>query len=90
LIRFEVHVHPGSRVERVGGSYAGALVVRVRARAVDGAANDAVTTALAAAFNVPSASVSCLRGQRARRKFFHIDGETELLVAALSALLAQA
>ncbi len=87
MIRFEVHVHPGSRVEHVGGNYAGALVVKVRARAVDGAANDAVATALAAAFSVPRSAVDCLRGQRARRKFFHVDGDPVVLESIHRALL---
>jgi uncharacterized protein YggU (UPF0235/DUF167 family) len=88
LIRFEVHVRPGSKVQRVGGSQAGALVVRVSARAVEGAANEAVTGALAAAFGVSRSSVTCLRGQSSRRKFFQVDGDAGTLEGIHGALLA--
>lgn len=81
-------MHPGARVDHVGGVYAGALIVRVRARAVDGAANDAVATALATAFSVPRSALDCVRGHRSRRKFFHVEGEAAALEAIHQTLLA--
>lgn len=87
MIRFEVHVHPGSRIASVAGNYDGALVVRVRARAVDGAATDEVVAALAEAFGVRANAVHCLRGARSRRKYFAIEGG-DALRTRLEALLA--
>ncbi len=87
MIRFEVHVHPGSRTTHVGGTYSGALVVRVRERAVDGAANEAVRDAIALAFGVPARDVECLRGRRHRRKFFSVEGDASSLEPRLSLLL---
>jgi uncharacterized protein YggU (UPF0235/DUF167 family) len=83
----EVHVHPGSRRGGVGGSYDGALVVRVRARAVDGAATNEVLDVVAKAFNVRPAAVHLRRGATSRRKFLSIDGEEEALERKLFLLL---
>lgn len=65
---FAVHVHPGSRRPKVGGSHEGELVVRVRARAIDGAANAEVLTALAEAFGLRPSEVDLVRAGRSRKK----------------------
>ena len=39
-MRVTIRVHPGARQPGVGGNHAGALVVRVRERAVDGRATE--------------------------------------------------
>ncbi len=83
-------MQPGSKVDRVGGTHAGALAVRVRARAIDGAANDAVVLAVSSAFGVTRASVVVLRGHRSRRKFIEVEGEPSHLAETLAALLASA
>jgi hypothetical protein len=74
-MRLTVHVHPGSSTTSGGGAYDGALVVHVRARAVDGAANKAVLEALAQAFDVRSAAVQLVRGSSSRTKVVDIDGD---------------
>ena len=86
-MRLTVHVHPGSKSPGVGGSYAGQLIVRVRERAVDGSATDAVTASLAAAFSVTQRSVVCIRGVISRTKTFEIEGDDATLTAALAQLL---
>ena len=88
MIRFDVHVHPGASRPGVGGTYGGALVVRVRERAVDGAATEAVLLAVADAFGVRRQAVECLRGRRDRRKFLAITGDEEQLEARRLELLA--
>lgn len=85
-----VYVHPGARVAGVGGSREGALVVRVRERAVAGAATRAVEVAVAQAFHVPARNVSCVRGQQARTKTLLIEDADERATERLSGLLAQA
>ncbi len=68
----DVTCHPGSK--RPGIVEAdGALVVRVRERAIDGAANEACVRALAAAYGVAPSAVRLVRGIRSRRKRFAID-----------------
>jgi hypothetical protein len=66
-IFLEVLVKPGSREPSLVEEN-GLTVIRVRERAVDGAANAAVVRALAAAYGVPPSAVELLRGITARRK----------------------
>jgi uncharacterized protein (TIGR00251 family) len=87
MLSFEVHVHPGARNNHVGGNYAGALVVRVQARAVDGEANEALIRVLGASFQVASSAITCVRGRRTRRKFVSIDGDEVNLRRRLDELL---
>jgi len=87
MIRVDVHVHPGSTRPGVGGSHDGSLVVRVRARAVDGAATNEVLTSIAEAFHVRRADVNLVRGATSRRKLVAIDGESVTLTKLLEAML---
>lgn len=67
-IAFAVRVVPRSSRTAVGGVRDGALIVRVSAAPVDGAANEAVVAALADALDVPARDVRIERGAAARRK----------------------
>ena len=51
-------------------------MLRVRERAIDGAANAACVRALAGALRIAPSSVALLHGARGRRKVFEIDGLT--------------
>ena len=86
-MRLTVHVHPGSKSPGVGGPYDGQLIVRVRERAVDGSATEAVTASLAAAFCVTQRSVVCIHGAISRTKTFDIEGDDATLGATLAQLL---
>ena len=88
MIRFIVRVHPGSATRSVGGTYDGALQVRVRARAIDGAATNEVCAALAQAFGVRPGAVQCVRGARSRTKLIGIEGNDDVLAGRLSTLLS--
>ncbi len=85
----DIWVHPGSRVTRVGGRREGALVVKVRARAVDGAANDALLEAVADAFERPPSDVALERGRRSRHKVVRVSGPAHLLRERLEELRAR-
>ena len=89
-MRIDVRVRPGARHERVGGCWDGprgrALLVAVRAKAVDGKANDAVVEALASAFGLRRADVTLVAGLRARDKVVELVGEPNLLRARLTVL----
>lgn len=76
-MRFPVHVQPGARVPKVGGSKAGSLSVRVAERAVEGAANDAVIKAVAEAFGVRARDVRLVHGRQSRRKLLEVTGADE-------------
>lgn len=60
-MKISVRVRPGAKADAVGGRWDGprgtALLVAVRARAVEGAANTAVVTAVAAAFGLRRGAV---------------------------------
>lgn len=64
----------------------GRVILRVRERAIEGAANEACVRALAQALGVPRSRVTLLRGARSRDKRFDIAGMDEAL--AWSALKA--
>jgi uncharacterized protein (TIGR00251 family) len=91
-VRVCVRVRPGARTDAVGGTWSGprgpALVVAVRARAVEGAANAAVVAALAAAFGLRRADVAIVAGTRGRDKVVALRGEPAELGARLAALLS--
>lgn len=76
-----VRAKPGSRVESVvlvdpaGADGVPVVEVRVRAKAVDGAANAAIRKALAAALCVRPGAVEIVRGQTSRIKHVAVDAE---------------
>jgi uncharacterized protein len=71
-ITFEVVVKPGSREPGLT-QQGGALVLRVRERAVDGAANRACIRALAGEYGVPPSAVELISGVKSRRKRFAVS-----------------
>lgn len=80
-----VRVIPRASASRIDGVRAGALLVRLRAAPVDGAANDALVDVLAEAFGVPRRHVTIVSGERSREKRVHVRS---IDVDAASALLA--
>jgi uncharacterized protein (TIGR00251 family) len=89
-----VWVKPGSSRDRVGGRWGdeepARLIVRVRARAVDGAANRAVEALMAQTWGVPSRDVAIVSGAGSRGKVVRITGEEAQLQARWRALLDEA
>ena len=72
MTRYTVLARPGSRRPGVEPGPDGTLVVRVAARAVDGAANEAVVAAIAAHLGVPRSAVAIVHGGRGRRKLVDV------------------
>jgi hypothetical protein len=68
----ELRVKPGSKAPGLSLE-GGTLVLRVRARAVDGAANEDCVRALAAILVVPKRCVMLASGRRSRVKRFSIS-----------------
>ena len=87
-MRLRVHVRPDSSRAFVGGSYDGALAVRVRAPAVNGAATKELLAAIAEAFDLRKGAVTLVRGSRSRVKTLNIEGNDERLGDRLRELLA--
>lgn len=88
-MRLSVRVRPGASRTAVGGRYGDQdiLCVAVTARAVDGAATDAVLRALAKAFALPRRAVTLVGGRTARTKVVELDGDPAELRQRLTELL---
>lgn len=83
VVRVSMWVRPGSARPGVGGEHAGALVVRVGPRAVDGKATEAALAALAAAFGVPRGAVTLVAGATSRAKIAEVAGADPAVLARL-------
>lgn len=70
----DVFVKPGSKKPGITRED-GRVVLRVRERAIDGAANAACLLALAKEYGVPLSRVELVAGSRSRQKRFAIDSE---------------
>jgi uncharacterized protein len=83
-----VRVLPRSSKSAVAGTRHGALLVRLAAPPVDGAANDALIALLAALFERPKRDVTIVSGHTSRDKRVAVSGVTrDTLVATLSDIL---
>lgn len=69
-----VHVVPRAGRSALAGVRGGALLVRVAAAPVRGAANDALTEVLASALDLPRRRIQLVSGDRARLKRVRIEG----------------
>ena len=77
-MKLAVHVKPGMTKTLVGGSHHGELVVRVRERAVDGAATTAALKAVAEALGLRPYEVHLVSGATSKTKVLEIpDGLDE-------------
>lgn len=71
------------KTERAKGREAGdAIVIRLAAPPVDGAANDALVEFLAARLSVPRRAVTIVSGERSRQKRLSVTGTTTEVVRA--------
>ena len=77
-MQIAVRVKPGSKQPGISVEDE-TVVLRVRERAVEGAANAACIQALAGALGVPPSRVTLVRGMRGREKRFAIEGIEETL-----------
>lgn len=75
IVRVTIRVKPGASRTIVGGDYDGALVVAVRARAVDGKATEAALNALAEAVGTASRDVRLVSGTTSRTKIVEVPEE---------------
>jgi uncharacterized protein (TIGR00251 family) len=88
-VAIEIQVIPRARKAGLDGVRAGALLVRLHAAPVDGAANKELTEVIADALGVSRAAVTIVSGERSRRKRVHVAGlsvvEADLIINNLSA-----
>ncbi len=76
-VSITVRVQPRARRDELVAVRDGVLVVRVRAPALEGRANDALCRLLAERVGIRSSGVAVIRGERAREKVVRIDGVDE-------------
>ena len=89
-MRLEIYVRPNASKTSVGGSYDGAVVVRVREIAEKGRATSAALQALADALALPVDSVSLVRRTTSRRKLVDITaGSDPEILQRIEALRAE-
>lgn len=67
-------IQPRSSRQQVAGERDGAVVIRLQAPPVDGAANQALRHFLADRLRVPLARVELVRGLTGRRKWVRVEG----------------
>lgn len=80
--RLHVRVQPGARRTGFVGWYGDLPKLAVAAPPVDGAANEAVVKAVAAAVAVPNRSVRIVGGATARTKRLEVDGLDDAQIRA--------
>ena len=84
--RWALRVRPGAPVDALDGVHGGRLRVRVAARVVDGAANDALLRFVARTLlGLPRAAVRLDAGPRARDKVLSIEATADWVDARLRA-----
>jgi hypothetical protein len=70
----EIHVQPGARRTEAAGLHGGRLKVRLAARAIEGAANEALVEFLAAALGAAKRDVTIESGATSRQKRVAVRG----------------
>ena len=94
MANLPIRLQPGAAVDRIEGWEADpegrrVLKVRVRARPIDGEANDALVRLLAKSLGVSKSSVTVVRGGQSRSKMVVVDGlDDETLGARIAEILS--
>jgi uncharacterized protein (TIGR00251 family) len=78
-----VRVIPRAKKTETAGFRGDALVIRLAAPPVDGAANDALIAFLATTLHVPRSAIHIVSGERGRLKRIRINGASEDRLRAL-------
>ncbi len=80
-----LYIQPGAKQSRVVGLHDGLPKIAIKARPIDGEANEALITFLAELGGVPKRSIEILSGQTSRTKRMEVD---QLVVSALEKALS--
>ena len=71
---FDVHVIPRAGRSHVAGMREGAVLIRLAAAPVDGAANAELVDLIARLLHVPKRDVHIVSGEKSRHKRVHVAG----------------
>ena len=80
-----LYIQPGAKQSRIVGLHDGLPKIAIKARPIDGEANEALITFLAELGGVPKRSIEILSGQTSRTKRLEVD---QLVVSALEKALS--
>jgi uncharacterized protein len=72
-LELSVHAQPGAKRTAIHGTHAGAIKVKIAARASEGAANEALIEFLAEVLQVPRRRCVLVSGQTSREKRVRIE-----------------
>lgn len=81
----ELHLQPGARRTEVAGLHGGRLKIRLKARAVEGAANQALLDFLAEVLQAKKKDIKIESGETSRRKRVSVLGASRAPESLLSA-----
>jgi uncharacterized protein (TIGR00251 family) len=87
-IILDVYVQPGSRSSIVAGLHDGRLKIKLAARAVEGAANEALCEFISALLQRPKSSITLISGQKSRLKAVLVKGDQAALTEKLQQYLS--
>jgi uncharacterized protein (TIGR00251 family) len=79
-----LHVQPGAAQAQIVGLHGDALKVRIPARAVEGAANDALQDFIAYSLGLSRREVRILRGEKSRRKVLQLQLPADVVAERLA------
>lgn len=82
-LELSLHAQPGARRTEVQGLHGAAIKVRLQARPVEGAANEALLDFLAESFRVPRRRCALLSGETSRQKRVRIEAPDRALAEAV-------
>lgn len=68
-----IHVIPNAKMDKVVGEHGDAIKIKLRARAIEGQANNALRGFLAGKLRIPQRAIVLERGQKSRDKVIRID-----------------
>ncbi|MGH9547720.1 MAG: DUF167 domain-containing protein [Terriglobales bacterium] len=88
-ITLDLYVQPGASSSCFSAVYNGRLKLRVRAKALEGAANRAVCQFLCDYFALPKSCVTLVSGEKSRLKQVLIEGDGQKLEERLLKLLSE-
>jgi len=78
-LEIRVHAQPGARRTEATGFHAGAIKIKLQARPVEGAANEALLEFLAGALQVPRRRCVLVSGETSRQKRVRIEAPDRAL-----------
>jgi uncharacterized protein (TIGR00251 family) len=82
-LELSIHAQPAARTTEVQGLHGDAIKIRISARAVDGAANDALLEFVASALQVPRSRCVLLSGRTSRHKRVRIEAPDRALAESV-------